>query len=545
MLCCETKEPPLVNSECLPFASIPHSTRLFTEFLSYSGKTPDFYPRSPWLQQWANEEAKRIAYPADRRELVAHILERQNRDFGSSAKTFANLQRFREGASVVVTGQQVGLFGGPLFAILKALTAVKLAAKAEESGVPCVPVFWLATEDHDLDEVNHTWLPTTDGNLVELRTTSSAGEDAPVGNVRFGDEISAVVAQAGELLGASEITDALQRSYRPGESMGSAFGKLFAEIFREWGVILIDAYDPEFHRIAEPIYRAAIEQAGELDRLLLERGNQLESAGYHQQVKVTNTSTLLFEIKDGRRTVVQRANDHFKVDDERCTRQELLQRIASSPETFSANVLLRPIVQDYLLPTLAYTGGPAEVAYFAQVAVVYQRLLSRVTPVLPRFSATIVASHQTKLLDKYSLNLTDLFHGEEKLRVLMSQKALPPSMQSDFADAVRAITNAMGKIRGDLQQLDPTLLDAANTAESKMKYQVQQLEARAARAQLTRNEVIERHARQLSTHLFPNKDLQEREIAGVFFLAKHGFEVLHSLYEAARKDCPDHQIIFL
>jgi bacillithiol synthase len=540
-----TKELPLVNSECLPFAQIPHSTRLFLEFLSYAPGARNFYPRSPYIGEWAAGEAKRISYPADRRQQVAEILDRQNRRFGSNDKTFANLRKFRDGAAVVVTGQQVGLFGGPLFAVLKALTAVAAAKKAEDAGVPCVPVFWLATEDHDLAEVNHTFLPTSEGNLPELQTTASGIDDAPVGDVLFTDEVNSVVAQAAELLGASEMTDVLRQAYRPGESMGSAFGKLFASIFREWGVILIDAYDPELHHIAEPVFRAAIENAEELDHLLLERGREIDSAGYHQQVKVTNTSTLLFEIKDGRRTVIHRTNGDFKVADERCSRQELIGRISKSPEHFSANVLLRPIVQDYLLPTLAYTGGPAEVAYFAQVGVVYQRLLNRITPVLPRFSATIVAPHQAKLLDKYGLKLTDLFHGEEKLRVQMSQNVLPSSMQSDFAAADEAVERALGEIRRDLQQLDPTLVDAAATAESKMKYQLRQLESRAARSQLTRNEVIERHARQLSTHLFPNKDLQEREIAGVYFLARHGFELLHTLYEAALHDCPDHQVVFL
>ena len=532
-------------SECLPFSNIPHSTRLFTEFLSYSGKTHDFYPRSPYITEWAADESARIAYPADRRHALADILERQNRAFGSSPKAHENLQKFRDGATVLVTGQQVGLFGGPLFAILKAITAVEFARKAENAGVPCVPVFWLATEDHDLAEVNHAAIPTSDGTLAVLSSSSQAVPDAPVGDVRFGDEIATVTAQLAELLGPSEAIDAIRQSYRPGETMGSAFGKLLASIFRDWGVILIDPYDPEFHRIAEPIYRAAIENAAKLDDALLQRGKDLEHAGYHQQVKVTSTSTLLFEIVEGRRTVIQRVNDDFKVGDQRCSREELLARISSHPEKFSANVLLRPVMQDYLLPTLAYTGGPAEVAYFAQVGVVHQQLLNRVTPVLPRFSATLVDQHQAKLLEKYGLKLIDLFAGEERLRVIMSQNVLPSSMQSDFADATRTVHIALEKIRTDLQQLDPTLVDAANTAEAKMKYQLEQLESRAARAHLRRNEVIERHARQLFTHLLPNKELQEREIAGVYFLARHGLDLLHTLSEAARKDCPNHQVIYL
>lgn len=548
-----------MRSECLPFSNIPHSSRLFTDYLSYSGSTPGFYPRSPFISEWAKDEFQKIDYPADRRKKVADILERQNRSFGSNSKTSENLQKFRDGAAVAVTGQQVGLFGGPFFAVLKALTAVKLARRAEAQGVPCVPVFWLATEDHDFDEVNHTVVPTPDATLAELRySPQKKVEDSPVGDVSFGEEITSVVDQLADLLGPSDITDALRQAYRPGENMGSAFGKLFASIFRDWGVILIDAYDPEFHRLAEPMYRAAIDRAGELDELLIERGNQLEAAGYHAQVKVTASSTPLFELKEvvphlsslsgdvGRqRTVIHRINCDFKIGEDRCSKEDLLQRISASPDKFSANVLLRPIIQDYLLPTLAYTGGPAEVAYFAQVAVLYQQLLGRVTPVIPRFSATVVEAKLGKFLEKYGMKLVDIFQGEERLRVVMAQNVLPPTMQSDFAAAATAITRAMDKVRANLQQLDPTLVETANTAESRIRQQFEQLEGRAARAQLKRDEVIERHAKALSAHLFPNRELQEREIAGVYFLAKIGLGLLDSLYEAASHDCPDHQVVFL
>lgn len=531
--------------ECLPFTSIPHTSRLFLDFLSCSGATRQFYPHSPLISEWAAAENASIKYDPVRRKAVVDVLERQNRNWGSSQQTEANLKKFRDGASVVVTGQQVGVFGGPLFAILKALTAVELAAKAEASGVPTVPVFWLATEDHDLAEVSRASLPSHDGSLAVLDVVPAATEDAPVGDVRFGDEIKPQVEKLVELLGPSDTTDALLNAYRPGETMGNAFAKLFARVFAELGVILIDAYDPELHRIAEPIYRAAIERAADLDRLLLERGKQLEQEGYHQQVKVTNSSTTLFEIVDGKRQVVQRTNDHFKVGANRYTKDELVSRISSKPETFSANVLLRPIVQDYLLPTLAYTGGPAEVAYFAQAAVVYEQLLGRVTPVLPRFSATLVEPKQQKLLEKYGLKITDVFQGLETVRERMALKVLPSSLQADFASADRAVSSTMDKLRSDLQQLDPTLVQSANKAEAKMRYQIKRLAGRAARAELRRNEVIDAHARNLITHLFPHKNLPEREIAGVYYLAKFGYDLLNTLREAARNECRDHQVVYL
>ena len=191
-------------------------------------------------------------------------------------------------------------------------------------------------------------------------------------------------------MGDSEVTKFLREAYRPGENFGSAFARLFSRLFAQWGVVLLDASDPEFHRIAQPIYSAAIERAAELDDALLARGRELEAAGYHQQVKVTPSSTLLFTLRRrgpraGTSAGKRRVGRSFLVGDETISQAELLRRIASQPEQFSANVLLRPVVQDYLLPTLAYVGGAAEIAYFGQGAVVYKALLGRATPDSPPF----------------------------------------------------------------------------------------------------------------------------------------------------------------
>ncbi len=295
-----------MKSHCLPFSQIPHTTRLFSDFLAYSPKVQPFYPRSPHFGEWLKEEAAKISYDSLRRERVTAILERQNKSWGASAKTLANLERLRKGAAAVVTGQQVGLFGGPMFAIYKALTAVKLAEEATAAGVDAVPVFWLATYDHDLAEVNHVSIPGADGALQVLTTSSHDVASAPVSAVRLGDEILPVVEEAAKLLGDSEAAQFLRESYRPGESMGTAFARLYARIFAEWGVILLDASDGELDRVAEPIYRAAVERAGELASAVLARGEALEAAGYHQQVKVTPSSVLLFTLQRGARTPIHR-----------------------------------------------------------------------------------------------------------------------------------------------------------------------------------------------------------------------------------------------
>jgi bacillithiol biosynthesis cysteine-adding enzyme BshC len=531
----------------LPFSQVPHTERLFLDYLSYAPAVHQFYPRSPLYPEWVKEEAGRVRYDDARRQTVSSVLESQNRKWEAGSKTFANIERLKRGAVTAVTGQQVGVFGGPLFSLFKALSAVKLAEQATAAGVDCVPIFWLATEDHDLAEVNHVAFMSETGLLERLAIQSHGPEDAPVGMIQLGSEIEPVVARATALLGDTEVATWVRESYRPAETLGSAFARLLARLFAEWGVILLDQSDPAFHNLAKPIFRQAIEQCVELDDAMLARGKALEAAGYHQQVKVTSATTLLFEIKNGARTAVRRkidgTNGEFVIGEELSSAQELLDRIETNAGNFSPNVLLRPVAQDYLLPTLVYTGGPAEVAYFAQAAIVYEKLLGRVTPVLPRFSATLVEPKAQRLLDRYRLTLPDLFHGPEKLRETLAARTLSSDLQGRFAEAKASLEKSLGSIRESLARLDSTLVTAASNAEEKMKYQLTQLEARAARAEAQRNEVITRHADSLSSALYPNKSLQEREIAGVSFVARYGPGLLQNLYETIHTDCHDHQVI--
>jgi bacillithiol synthase len=537
-----------LRSECLPFSQIPHATKFFLDYLSGDPKALQFYSRSAQFTSWMKEEAANLRYPNDRRAQVVAALEKQNQSFGSGAKTFENLSRLRDGALALVTGQQVGLFGGPLFSILKALTAVRLAGEATQAGIDCVPVFWLATEDHDVEEVSSVSWPAADGTLKKFHVAAQGVDQAPVGALTFSGEIQSVVEEAAQTLDASNAAEALKQAYRPHENFGSSFAKLFARIFADFGVILLDGRDPELHRIARPIYRAAAEQAATIDRQLLERGKELEAAGYHQQVKVTPSSTPLFYMGKGSRVAVHRKvngdESEFIIGEERISRDELLRRIDERPQDFSANVLLRPIVQDYLLPTLAYAGGAAEIAYFAQVAVVYKALLGRVSAVVPRFSATLIEAKPESFLLKYGLRVQDVFRGPEKLLEQLSERALPADLQAAFAKADAAIEKSVKEVQEALARLDPTLVDAAGISISKMRYQIDKIKAQAARAESSKREVLQRKAKLLSNLLYPNHGLQEREIAGIYFLAKYP-QLLQDLYASVDLNCWQHHLIWL
>jgi bacillithiol biosynthesis cysteine-adding enzyme BshC len=526
-----------LETECLPFPSIPHTTRLFDDYLHNFDRVKRFYAQPPLRQDWWTDEIKKIQYPEERRKAVASILERQNRGFGAGDKTFENIQRLREGAVAVVTGQQVGLFGGPIFCILKALTAVTLAEKAG-----AVPVFWLATEDHDLEEINTVNLPAGD-HLQKFTVNVPHQEGAPVGSITFTDEITAAAAQVEAIFGKSEISELLAASYRKGETFGTAFAKFYARIFSDLGIVFLDPLDAELHRVAQPVFRGALEKSEEINQALLTRNHELEAEGYHAQVKVTQSHTLCFYFEDGARIPVRHQDGEFLIGDRKLAAAELLQETQRCPEKFSANVLLRPLVQDYLLPTLCYAGGPSEIAYFAQIEVVYRKLAGRVTPIVPRIFATLIEPRAAKLLDRYQLSLADMFNAPEKVRELVAARALPDSILKSFDSAAEHLEQALALLHGPLEKLDRTLVDAAENAGSKMRYQLQGVRDKAARAEARKNTEVLRHADELITALYPNKELQEREVGAAYFLLKYGRGVMEQIKSTARTEYGEHQVI--
>jgi bacillithiol biosynthesis cysteine-adding enzyme BshC len=233
----------------------------------------------------------------------------------------------------------------------------------------------------------------------------------------------------------------------------------------------------------------------------------------------------------------------FLIGERKLSAADLLEETERCPERFSANVLLRPLIQDWLLPTLSYIGGPAEIAYFAQIEVVYRSLAGRVTPVLPRIFATLIEPRMAKLLDRYQLSLTDLFNGPEKTRELVASRALPDSILASFDAASEHLEKALALIRAPLEELDKTLIDAAENAGAKMRYQLQGIRDKAARAEGRKNSEVLRHADELSSALYPNKGLQEREVGAAYFLLKYGMGVVEEIKRAVRPGCGEHQII--
>lgn len=537
-----------MDPHCIPFTEIPHSTRLFTDYLYNFSRVADFYPHPPFADGGAAPTAPEPLEPA-RREAVADVLAVQNGVFGGDEKTQENIRLLRQGRAVaIVTGQQAGLFGGPAYSAYKAMTAIHLAERMTSAGTRAVPVFWLASEDHDVAEVNHTeFLDSTRRPLV-LRDAAHQGTDVPVGQIFFNASIENLRARAVSLWPRELAAEGeeLLSGYAPGNSYAQAFGCLLQRLFPGRGLVVLDPGHEALHALSRPLLRRALEEAGELRELIRQRDRALEKAGYHVQVKLRENATLVFALVDGHRVPVRRRGRGFLLEGrgERAA-AELLDWLEREPECFSANVLLRSLVQDSLLPTAAYVAGPAEVAYFAQASALYDKLLGRMPVIVPRASLTLVEPAVRRQLERYRLGLPDLFHGRPSVRARLGERHLPPRLQRRLETTQAKVEKLISDAVDELQKLDPTLVGAAATSRRKMLYQFAKLRGKAARAQAARTEIIERHLDSLFHSLYPERALQERRVNFLSFVARHGRELAPRLFEQARFPCRDHQVFFL
>jgi bacillithiol synthase len=538
----------------IPFRRLPHQPKLFLRFLDDFPSVSSFYPHPPNLEA-LKQAATTLQYPAERRKQVAAALRDINATLGSGEATQRNLERFEQGAVAFVSGQQVGLFGGPAYAFYKALSAIRIAEELTQAGIATVPVFWMATEDHDLDEVRHvSWFKS--GRLTRFELSPEGTPGRPVGQVKLGAAIEEFTKDATELLAgpaSADVAKFLQESYRAEETYGSAFGKLFARVFATHGLILLDPLDARLHRIAAPVYRKALEDREALTDQLLRRGKDLEAAGFDAQVKVTANSTLLFHFQGGLRQPIvagpiavgnEAGGGAFKSGAASWTREQALRSIEAEPEAFSPNALLRPVVQDYLLPTVGFSAGPAEISYLAQSEVVYRHILGHMPVVLPRAAFTVLDAKGDKLLQKYHLCIENIWAGPQELRKQMEGVSLPKQLAEDFDQKKALIESTLTQLGEDVQKLDATLAGAVTTAREKMTFQLEKLREKTGRALDERAGVIAEHVEFLENLVYPNKVLQSRELCFLPMLAQWGLDGLNELKAlAGSENLKEHRIV--
>ena len=554
--CYSTPEESGLRVETIPFERIPHQSRLFLDYLEDPVALRRFYPSAVRFHHELPQRVPEVlsAYEVNRSS-VCDALEAMNRSWGAPEETLKNIELLRDADCIaVVSGQQAGLFTGPLYTIHKALSAVKLAGCLRQRNTKAVPVFWIAAEDHDFAEVATAEFISRDCQLNKVNVSESWHQEGqPVGRVVLDDSIGAVVDQLFELLPASEFASDMKElvlnAWQPGRGFVDSFARMMTSLLGKYGLIFLDPLDPSLKKLASPLYSAAARKASEIAAAIEQRSRELEDAGYHAQVTATANSFPLFLHDDAgaRRSVSRTDEGKYKAKDleKEYTAEELAQLALERPECFSPNVTLRAVVQDYLLPTIAYLGGSAEIAYFAQTAEAYRVLGRPATPILARSSLTMMERHAGRVLERYSLTLEDLFEGIDPVIKRVVEEHLGVNTARLFAKSEEHINDELERLRRELESVDPTLAGALDTGRKKINYQLEGLRTRFVRAQMSRDEAAHRQLQRAFEQLYPNKELQERHINITSLLARHGTYVIEWIYNAINLSSNEHQVIKL
>jgi bacillithiol biosynthesis cysteine-adding enzyme BshC len=508
---------------------------LFADVLYHPDRTAAFFQHPLRGLEAFQDAARQIEFSGERRAALIDALRVQNPQSPA-------LERLAQpGTVAVVTGQQVGLFSGPCYTIYKVLHAVKLAAWLSENDLPAVPVFWLATEDHDFAEVNHAWVFGADHQprKVEMRRTSV---EQPVGDVTLiAPPVRELRAALHGLPYGEEVADLVEETYRAGNTMGKAFSELLRRILARFDILYVDPMLPAFRALAAPALRSAVTAAPDLTDGVLARNRELAAAGYHTQVHVEDHTSFVFLLENGKRLSLRRNGDEYVHNSRRFTSQELMDRANS----LSPNAILRPVIQDSMLPTVTYIGGPAEIAYLAQSEALYRRLLGRMPVAMPRMGFTILDSRTERLMEQNHLSLGDFFHGETSLKERMASRLVPPALVAKMRESASAVEHAVGRMRAELTAFDPTLAKALDRSAKKINYQLTKMERKTGREAMRRDAQAARDAASLYGLIYPERHLQERLYSILPFLAKHGLDLIDSVYEAIQLECSDHRVMVI
>jgi bacillithiol biosynthesis cysteine-adding enzyme BshC len=550
-----------MERDCLTPDSLPHITRLYSDFLSWraernsSSKLTGLYAQRPDLSGIKSAirpiRSGPAAYPKEMRAAVVEVLRHQNSEFAGGQlplEVSASLDRLAGNAVAIVTGQQVGLFGGPAYTFYKALSALRIVEQLRKAGIEAVPIFWMASEDHDLAEISHVSWPTATGEERLEWTSEKSLEGRSVGGIKLGDAITPLVKRATESLTGSdsrEIENILTSAYQSGATFGSAFARIMSALFAKRGLILLDPLDARLHKLSAPVLIRAAKEQSELGTALLDQNKRLEKLGYHAQVKVTDRSTLLFATVEGKRVAIAKRNSGFVAGTREFGASQLASEIESHPESFSPNALLRPVTQDTLLPTAAYIGGPSEIAYFEQNRVLYDHLLGRMPVILPRASFTLVEPAVQRLLTRYNLSIEDVFSGRQFLRKKMERQNLPRGLAARFTAEEKKLSKMLEALRKPIGKLDSTLVGGLETAQRKMLHQFGKLRAKSGRAEGFRTGVLSRHEQSIREALFPQNGLQERSLNLLPFLSRNGMDLLDAIEKQSGIDSAPHCVVRL
>ncbi len=513
----------------LDLRSVPGTPRILLDYVHDFARLAPFFPADPQAREAYAEQARKLEGRSYPRQELCDLLAAQNAAWGGSTLAQQHIQALRQSRAVaVVTGQQTGLFGGPLYTLYKALTCVELAAQLQATlGRAVIPVFWMASEDHDVAEADHIQLLDGAGNLASIRHTAWGSAGFIPANLVLGPAIQQALQQVWDLLPrtafSSAIQAALAEAYAPARTLAEAFARWMVFLLGDCGLVLVDAADPRLKRLAAPILRREVEEAPRSSQEILAQTDRLRALGYEAQIEARPDGVNCFLLQKGRRGLVREAGGfRLRNSGELLPAGRIPALAKEHPELLSPNVALRPVLQDFLFPTLAYVAGPGELAYFAQLGGVYQAYGVPMPLVVPRAFLTLADRRSLRLLDRYHLSLADLTPEPEQVVSRVLRGKLPPGLEGTLQRAREGVDAIFRDVTDAIAAVDPTLRATAGQAAGHIKGHLDQLEKKAVQALKRREAEMRLQIQRVRQLLMPGGKPQERVFPALPFLAKYG-----------------------
>jgi bacillithiol biosynthesis cysteine-adding enzyme BshC len=486
------------------------------------------------------------------REAIADILARQNKTWGAGERTLASIEELRDPRAVCVfSGQQAGLFGGPLLVQIKAIAIIKAARKySQKLGRPVVPIFWIAGDDHDFEEVNSvTVLHRQSSEPVTLTYSSPPEHEVPTAQIKFADadRLAEVKETLKETLGQSDFTpelyDLIDRCYTPDDTFVSGFGKFMSALTGQFGLVLFNPGDAEAKKLCVPFFHTILDKQDELHALINKANSHIVQHGYHIQVEKKDEAAHLFRTNPARTPVLRESDGTYSIGDETYSKRDLKELIEKEPERFSPDVMTRPVMQSYLFPVLSQKGGPAEIAYLAQINPIFP-LFARIAPYhMARATATFVEKHIEKMMEQYEISFPDLTGDIEQVINRVLGETFPTDLEQRFSELQETVESEFQAFVTRSLQFDPQLESVANNIYGKIDYNLKQFEGKVFSAHKRKSGETRDRIYRIYNALYTNRGLQERSLNITYFLAKYGLDFMAFAYEQLDSEEQAHQLI--
>jgi bacillithiol biosynthesis cysteine-adding enzyme BshC len=535
--------------------AISEHPAIFSDYLYTFEKVSSFFSWHPGndLEKCLEKRLRNYQF----RKEIPEILIRQNREFKNSDKIIQTIEKLRAPNSVaIVSGQQVGLYGGPLYTIYKIITVLKLVNQLTKRypGWQFVPLFWMEIADSDYQEINHFYLINQTNELVRLGLPEMEDDYRSIYRRTIPTEITQLQTQLSRLFPANEYRDAVlkraQKIYSPGKFFQTAFAEWLQYLLADYGIPVICPTDESLTRLAQPIYESALKNWQDIQQQFLEGKQLLLQKKYHAQIQLDNEQTLLFyEADDGSRSRIDGQNRDYLIKapqkDQKITAADLFYRLSEQPERFTPNVALRPLIQDWLLPTLIYVGGPAEISYAAQLKPLYENFRI-VQPILyPRARVSLIEAKIEKVIAKFKIDISEIFELRSEWLQHKLQSQSDAQFKRLFEGTGTVIKDEMIKLQESLSKLDQNLEANIQKTTANMLESLDKLRQKTDEAYRRKMDIDINQLSKVLINLFPQGNFQERKVNILQYIIRYGPEFVVKLYDSIDVNDKNHQLIFL